>query len=181
MTTNSKQDESQVLPEQGPWGVWNEEDGESWWQPEPANGHVTLKLTPDTFPSNQFSVGLQYIDPGCALRDHGHQCNDEILFVWEGEGTAYVNGEQFKVKPGSMVYVGRFVKHGFVNDGPGQLKIMWVITPPGLEGVIRGIGQPRDTDSKRPIDFDRPANVREILDIAKFARPEQLVGDGSGR
>ena len=181
MTINETRDESQNLPEQGPWGVWHEEDGESWWQPEPANGHVTLKLTPDTFPSNQFSVGLQYIDPGGALRDHGHQCNDEILFVWEGEGTAYVNGEEFKVKPGSMVYVGRFVKHGFVNEGPGQLKIMWVITPPGLEGVIRGIGQPRESGGSRPDEFVSPENVRKILDIAKFAPPDQLVDGGSGR
>ena len=181
MTAQSETGEAQELPEQGPYGVWHEEDGDSWWQPEPANGHVTLKLTPDMFPSNLFSVGLQYIDPGCALRDHGHQCNDEILFVWEGEGTAYVNGETFKVKPGSMVYVGRFVKHGFVNDGPGQLKLMWVITPPGLEGVIRGMGQSRQAGEARPSSFDRPPNIRDILDAGKFARPEQLTEGGSGR
>ena len=71
MATETQTNLERDLPEQGPSGVWHEEDGESWWQPEPANGHVTLKVTPDTFPSNLFSVGLQYIDPGCALREHG--------------------------------------------------------------------------------------------------------------
>ena len=181
MTAQNEVDTAPDLPEQGPCGVWHEEDGDSWWQPEPANGHVTLKVTPDMFPSNLFSVGLQYIDPGCALRDHGHQSNDEILFVWEGEGTAYVNGEAHKVKPGSMIYVGRYVKHGFVNDGPGQLKLMWVITPPGLEGVIRGMGQQRKPGEDRPGSFDRPPNIRDILEAGKFARPEQLIPEGSGR
>ena len=168
-------------PDQGPCGVWHEEDGESWWQPEPANGHVTLKITPDTFPSNLFSVGLQYVDPGCALRDHGHRCNDEILFVWEGEGTAYLDGVAHKVGPGSLIYVGRYVKHGFVNDGPGQLKLMWVISPPGLEGVIRGMGAPREAGAGHPGPFPRPDNIREILDAGNFARPEHLAASGSGR
>ena len=181
MATETQTDLERDLPEQGPSGVWHEEDGESWWQPEPANGHVTLKVTPDTFPSNLFSVGLQYIDPGCALREHGHQCNDEILFVWEGEGTAYLDGVPHKVKAGSMVYVGRYVKHGFVNDGPGQLKLMWVISPPGLEGVIRGMGQERELGTSHPGAFPRPNNIREILDTGKFARSEQLVEGGSGR
>jgi quercetin dioxygenase-like cupin family protein len=170
------------LPAQGPCGVWAEHEGEAHWQPEPAHGHVTLKITPDTFPSNLMTVGFQYIDEGCALRDHGHRASDELLFVWGGHGTAYLDGVPHKVEPGSLVYVGRFVKHGFVNEGKGQLKLMWVITPPGLEHAIRGMGRPKEPGgNQRPGAFERPPHIRDILDRAGFARPETLVPGGSGR
>lgn len=173
---------STELPDQGPCGVWAEHEGETHWQPDPAHGHVTLKITPDTFPSNLMTVGFQYIDEGGALRDHGHRASDELLFVWGGHGTAYLDGVPHKVEPGTLIYVGRFVKHGFVNEGKGQLKLMWVITPPGLEHAIRGMGREKQPgENGRPGTFERPPNIRDILDRAGFARPDTLVPGGSGR
>ena len=168
-------------PAQGPVGIWGPEDGESYWQPEPAHGYITLKITPETFPTNLLAAGLQVVEPGCAIRQHGHHKNEELLFVWQGRGTVYLDGAPHPVEPGSLVYVGRYVKHGFVNDGEDPLKLLWVMMPPGLETVVREAGAPRLAGCPRPERFGRPDNMGEILDRGGFAKPEDLVPEGIGR
>ena len=42
-----------------------------------------------------------------------------------------------------MVLVGRGLTHKIVNTGPGQLRMLWMISPPGLEDWFRAIGRPR--------------------------------------
>ena len=163
--------------DKGPKAVLGPEEGESYWQPEPANGYVTVKLSPFNFPSNMFSTGIQVIDEGCSLRQHGHQRNEEMLFVYEGHGTAFVDGERFPVEPGSLIFAGRWVKHGIVNEGKGQMKILWVFFPPGLETVLCALGQPRKPGELRPSNVTRPSNVQEILAKGWFARPDQLPPD----
>lgn len=157
--------------------VLGPDNGDSYWQPEPANGYATVKLSPFNLPSNQFSAGIQVVDPGCELRQHAHQRNEELLFIWEGHGTAIVDGERFPVEPGSIVYAGRWVKHGMVNEGDEQLKFLWVIFPPGLETVISVLGPSRQPGEARPSEIERPANVKEVLANAWFARPDQLPPD----
>ena len=164
-------------PDKGLKFVLGPDDGDSYWQPDPAGGYATVKLSPFNLPTNQFAAGIQVVDPGGELRQHGHQRNEEMLFVYEGHGTAIVDGERFPVEPGSIVYAGRWVKHGLVNDGDTQLKIFWVILPPGLETVISALGPARQPGEARPTNIERPENVLEVLANAWFARPDQLPPD----
>ena len=84
--------------------------------------------------------------------------NDEMLFVWEGEGSAYVDGVRHRVEPGSLVFVGRHRKHSFVNEGKGPLKLFFMITPGGLETLIRSVGRPREAGEAAPARFERAAD-----------------------
>lgn len=159
-------------PDKGGAIVVGPDEGESWWQPGPSNGYVTVKLTPLNCPSNNLSCGIQVIDPGCSLREHAHQRNEELLFVFEGRGTAVVDGQHHPVEPGSLIYAGRWTRHGLVNDGDGPMKILWIFLPPGLEEVLASLGAPRRPGDARPQHLERPADVLEILARGWFAPPD---------
>src|SRR5258706_9079169 len=105
--------------------VLGPEDGESYWQPGPHFGYMTVKLSPRNHPSNQFSMGIQILPAGCSIREHGHARNDEVLFIYEGRGRAVVDGQTHSLEPGSTVVLGRFVAHSIFNDGDTDMKIFW--------------------------------------------------------
>ena len=145
------------LPEPGPYGVWGPEEGESYWLPQPSGGYMTLKMTPDMFPANLYMAAVQVIEAGGVLRDHGHRKQDEFLFVFEGRGTVYIDGVAHKVEAGSLVFVGRYRNHGFVNEGEGPMKIFFLTVPAaGVEDVVRLIGRPRQAGETTTEPFDRP-------------------------
>ena len=150
--------------------VLGPEDGASHWQPEPAFGHITVKVSPHNLNTNSLAAGFQIIDPGCHIRPHAHARAEELLFVWEGTGVAVIDGVEHAIEPGSLVYVGKWVNHSIVNRGERQMKVLWVITPPGLEDFLTAIGPVRRAGELRPEGLSRPPNIQELLDRAYFAR-----------
>lgn len=158
----------------GPAMVLGPEDGQSYWQPGPHHGYMTVKVSPHNHPSNLFSMGIQVIPPGCHVRDHGHARNDEVLFIYEGRGHCVVDGERHPLEPGSTMVVGRYVEHNIYNDGPGEMKLVWFFTPPGLEGVVECAGRPRKANEAAPAPFERPQNIAQILERAGYATPDEL-------
>jgi mannose-6-phosphate isomerase-like protein (cupin superfamily) len=150
--------------------VLGPEDGASHWQPEPANGHITVKVSPHNLNTHTLAAGFQIIDPGCHIRPHAHERAEELLFIWEGTGVAVIDGVAHPIEPGSLVYVGKWVNHSIVNHSNTQMKVLWVITPPGLEDFLTAIGPVRHAGEARPDGLTRPANIQELQDRAYFAR-----------
>jgi mannose-6-phosphate isomerase-like protein (cupin superfamily) len=158
----------------GPAMVLGPEDGESFWQPGPHRGYMTVKVGPHNHPSNLFSMGTQVIPPGCHIRAHGHARNDEILFIHQGSGHCVVDGQKHPLEVGSTMVLGQFVEHSIHNDGPGDMHLVWFFTPPGLEQVVEASGPRRIAGEPEPQGFERPADFGRILDQAGWATPEQL-------
>jgi mannose-6-phosphate isomerase-like protein (cupin superfamily) len=158
----------------GPAMVLGPEDGDSYWQPGPHRGYMTVKLSPNNHPSNMFSMGTQVMPPGCHVRDHGHARNDEVLFIYEGTGRCVIDGETHPLTPGCTVVLGRFVEHSIYNDGPGDMKFVWFFTPPGLEQVVEAAGRPRRVGEPAPEPFDRPANIAQIVEKAGYATADEI-------
>jgi len=50
--------------EQGITIVLRPEDGEALWQPKPSTGYIVNKLNPYNCPHDNFSTGLQVLEPG---------------------------------------------------------------------------------------------------------------------
>ena len=60
------------------------EEGAGFWQPVPANGFVRCLLDSRTLGAETaFAFGTQTVDPGCHVREHVHDANEEIIFVGE--------------------------------------------------------------------------------------------------
>jgi mannose-6-phosphate isomerase-like protein (cupin superfamily) len=161
-----------TAPLKGTSVVVGPEEGQSYWQPLPSTGYVTVKVSPYTAPYDLFSSGIQVLEPGASIRAHAHERAHEMLFVYEGEGSAIIDGVVHKIAQGSTMMMGRFVEHHIRNEGPGQMKLLWVIFPSGLEDWFEAIGRPREpgATTAAPV-FERPENVAEIQRQQRFAKP----------
>ncbi len=157
-------------PEPGVSHVVQPEEGESFWQPVPANGYAAVQISRRNVASNdRFSSGVQVIAPGSFIREHCHDIHEERLFFFEGTGTALVDGVEHPLQPGTMVYLGPLAKHKIINDGEVDLKMMWMLMPGGLEDFFEAIGRRRQAGEPAPANFPRPDNVAEIEAATVFA------------
>lgn len=148
-------------------------DGPSWWQPVPANGHAEPKLFPGNTGFDGLSMGYQTIAPGGRVRPHSHGGQVEIQVCFSGRGHVVVDGARHGLAPGSACFLGQDVRHEIVNDGPGDLVMLWVISPPGLEDFFEAVGRRREAGEPAPEPFERPEDVVAI---------ERSLGmDGTGR
>jgi mannose-6-phosphate isomerase-like protein (cupin superfamily) len=139
------------------------EEAPSYWQPVPANGFVRCILDQAmTGSETPFAMGTQTVDPGCHVREHLHDANEEVIFVQAGEGEAHIEGAIHPMRPGSCFFFPRNRAHSFHNTGTGPLTFMWLIMPGGLETFFARIGRPRHADEAPPTPFPRPDNVRQI-------------------
>jgi mannose-6-phosphate isomerase-like protein (cupin superfamily) len=156
--------------EQGAAFVVQPGEGQSFWQPVPANGYAEVLVSKRNDPSIEgFSAGIQLIAPGSHIREHQHGTEQEVLFFFEGTGKVLVNGVEHPVQPGTMVYAGRLNAHKIINDTDNDLKMMWMLVPGGLEDFFEAIGRPRAAGEMAPEPFDRPENVAEIEARTVFA------------
>ena len=55
-----------------------------------------------------------------------------------------------------MILIGRGLQHKVTNTGTEQMRLLWLITPPGLEDWFRAIGRPRHAGEPLPAAV-RPA------------------------
>jgi mannose-6-phosphate isomerase-like protein (cupin superfamily) len=141
--------------------VMQPEDGPSYWQPVPANGHADPKLYPARTGFAGHSMGFQSIAPGGREHSHGDQVELQICF--RGRGRVVVDGVSHPLVPGTSCFLGYDVKHELINESPEEdLVMLWVITPPGLENFFQAIGRPREADQPAPAPFERPTDVIAI-------------------
>ena len=137
-------------------------DGPSYWQPVPANGHADPKLYPGNTGFDGLSMGYQTIAPASRVREHSHGDQVELQICFRGSGRVMVDGVAHRLSPGTACLLGYDVKHELVNEGPDDLVMLWVITPPGLEDFFKAIGRPRIPGEAAPAPFARPTDVVAI-------------------
>jgi quercetin dioxygenase-like cupin family protein len=143
-------------------------EGESFWQPVPANGFVRNILSQNplsgamTRGEANFSLGTQTVAPGCFIREHTHADNEEVIFVIEGRGTARLDGVDHPIEIGSAVYIGRNRRHHFLNPNDTPMTFLWLMMPGGLDRFFAEIGRPRSVGEPTPQPFPRPENIAEI-------------------
>ena len=153
--------------------VLGPEEGESLWQPLPSRGYIINKLTPYNSPYDSFSLGIQVLDPGAHIRRHAHERQHEVLFCYAGEGWAEIGDQRYEVRPETTILIGRAVFHTVQNTGAIPLRLLWMITPAGLEDWFRAIGRPRRPGEAMPAAFERPADIAEIQARQRFIRSEE--------
>jgi len=144
------------------------EDGEGLWQPLPSRGYVINKINPYNSPYDDFSTGIQVLEPGAHVRRHAHERSHELLFCYRGSGYADIEGRRYEVAEETMILVGRGVQHKVVNTGTTPMRLVWFISPAGLEDWFRALGRPRRPGEPLPEPFARPGNIDEIQRQQRF-------------
>src|SRR4051812_5278483 len=165
MDTRPEQAQGEVL-------VLQPGEGESHWQPVPANGHVTVRVAPHLVRmEHPLGFGTQTVAPGCHVREHAHDRNEEVIHVVAGTGRAVVDGVDHPMRPGTTFFLGRNRRHMFVNTGADDLTFVWLIVPNGLETFFAAIGRARQEGEPAPEPFARPDDVLRIERETVFAAP----------
>lgn len=150
--------------------VLDPDQGRNFWQPQPANGHISVRISPDFLDvQTPFSLGTQTLPPGGFVREHSHPEHDEVLHFIRGTGKAVVDGEEHPIEPGKTIFVGRNRRHMFINTSDAELHWVWFIQPNGLEHFFAAIGREMTADGADPTPFPRPDNVLEIERRTAFA------------
>lgn len=136
------------------------DEGPSWWQPMPANGHAEPKLVPADTGFGALSMGYQTIPPGGRVRPHSHGGQAELQICFRGRGSVVADGERHPLAPGTACFLGPDVKHEIVNEDAGEdLVMLWLISPAGLEEFFAAVGRERARGEPAPAPFERPADV----------------------
>lgn len=138
-------------------------EGESYWQPVPANGYVEVHVSERVRPGvSHIESGAQAIAPGGFVREHTHDVHEELIMVYAGQGIALVDGVEHPMQPGTSLYLAPHSKHKFINNGNDELRFFWVLMPGGLSEFFGAIGRPRSPGEPAPAPFPRPENVGQI-------------------
>jgi mannose-6-phosphate isomerase-like protein (cupin superfamily) len=80
----------------------------------------------ETFRGPWNFVDYAVVPPGASIGIHTHGNNEELYLVLEGEGLLHLDGEEFRVGPGSVILNRPKGTHGLRNDGEEALKIFVV-------------------------------------------------------
>jgi quercetin dioxygenase-like cupin family protein len=138
------------------------DEGPSYWQPVPANGHADPALFPGNTGFDGLSMGFQSVAPGGRIREHSHGGQVELQICFRGRGRVMIEGAAHPLVPGTACFLGYDVRHEIINEGEEDLVMIWIVTPPGLEKFFEAIGRVRNPGAPQPAPFDRPADVVAI-------------------
>jgi mannose-6-phosphate isomerase-like protein (cupin superfamily) len=148
-------------------------EGEAWWW---FGGLATIKATGEQT-DGRYSL-VEILVPEFPKEEgllHVHHFEDEGFYILEGEMTFYVGDETIKARPGSFLFGPKDVPHAFTVDS-GPARLLFILSPAGMEGAIREMGEPARTLSIPPQPEEPPdeAEMGRLMAIADRYGGEML-------
>ena len=154
-------------------------EGEPWWW---MGGLATIKATSEQT-GGRYTL-VEILVPEFPMEEsllHVHHFEDEGFYILEGEMTFYVGEQTIKARPGSFLFGPKDIPHAFsVDSGPARL--LFILSPAGMEGLIREMGDPARELSIPPPPEEPPdeAEMGRLMSIAAKYGGEML-GPPPGR
>jgi quercetin dioxygenase-like cupin family protein len=107
-----------------------------------------------------FTLIDEIAGPGRQSPPHIHHSEDEAFWIIEGEVTFTCGDEVHVAGPGSFVFLPRDIQHNFrvTSDIPARM-LLW-ISPAGLEGYFREMGEPGSIDE---VPAQSAPDIRKLL------------------
>lgn len=87
--------------------------------------------------AKNISAGSADIPVNSELPYHSHDNEEEIMFIYRGNGVLLIEGETFHLEPETMVFVPPGLKHQFKNTGVEPLSFAFFYSPAGPEQSLR--------------------------------------------
>jgi uncharacterized cupin superfamily protein len=82
----------------------------------------------------RLQVILSVIEPGggTGAEAYAHESDEECLIVLEGSLDLWVGGEEYRLDEGDAIRYSSRIPHRNRNPGPGQARVLFVLTPPSF-------------------------------------------------
>jgi quercetin dioxygenase-like cupin family protein len=106
----------------------------------PAAGEIIIKVD-SRQAGTSFAAGTETLLPGAEIPSHRHLHQDEVLFIYKGQGRSMLDGQAMTVLPGTMVFAPKGSWHSLRNTGTGLLQLAWLSSPGGIEPFFRELAQ----------------------------------------
>ena len=91
----------------------------------PAGAEITMIMDGETQSTTHLSENVTRVKPGVTLEPvHSHRDIEEIVYVLEGQGRAWIDGSTCKIKTGDSVLYPPNSKHTVTNTGTGTLVLL---------------------------------------------------------
>ena len=119
---------------------------EEWWV---RGNRFTFKASANEVGPG-FAVVETLLHPVAAAPAHVHDHTDEAVYVIEGQLGLEVGEQRFEARAGSFAFLPRGIPHRYLPREPGDVRVLWMLTPSGFENFWRDIGQPVLPDKPEP-------------------------------
>lgn len=87
-------------------------------------------FTPEQNISDSFSMNVVVINPGCTVSPaHSHPKKEEIIYIIDGQGKAYIDGQVYDIYKGTAVLFPKKSVHMLRNTGTIDMKVVCFFTP----------------------------------------------------
>lgn len=80
------------------------------------------------------SMGVSVFPPGSRPAGHVHPAEEETIYCAAGRGRIVTPDGTAEVEPGVVVHVSPGTFHATESDGPGDLELVCVFSPPVVPG-----------------------------------------------
>jgi mannose-6-phosphate isomerase-like protein (cupin superfamily) len=82
----------------------------------------------------RLQVIMSVIEPGggTGAEAYAHESDEECLLVLEGSLDLWVGEEEYRLEVGDAIRYSSRVPHRNQNPGPGQARVLFVLTPPSF-------------------------------------------------
>ena len=108
---------------------------------ELANLAAPFVIKVDPMPRNggaeDFYVLTEDVPVGASISPHRHPHSEEILYIHKGRGTAWLNGREAKLQPGTIIYMPRGTGVRLLNDGTEPISLVAIFSRPGFDRYHR--------------------------------------------
>ena len=91
--------------------------------------------------AGRYSVIEQITPPGWGPPRHIHSREDEIFYILDGSYELHVGDERRTVSAGASAILPRNIPHGFRNVASTPSRLVFVITPGGLEEYFLAVAK----------------------------------------
>lgn len=86
----------------------------------------TDEASTSTYGTEHMLTAVAEIKPGMEIHPPHQHTAEEFMYVIEGNGTWYINGEEFPAEPGDVLYAHPWDWHGLTNTGNTPLRFFVV-------------------------------------------------------
>jgi quercetin dioxygenase-like cupin family protein len=100
----------------------------------PTSGMLKIEMLTPAEEAHKFG-GHFGIDPGHDAEYHYHQNRESIIIPISGEVVETVEGKEFTIKVGDVVFIPAGEKHGAENRSNQEFRFLEFYTPPGVDIV----------------------------------------------